>query len=152
MFLKINLKSWVGKVVVHILHYCSVQVINREEKPYYKITAADHPEYVAPEDAAKLILHKMKGSLNDKNKHAFRCKIFKWAESQWPFLFLQKQLSQLWGLTSQRWLLLFLWSLLMLRSVLWGRLHNYWLKIDIFVWISNNLSICTCLPLCLYFE
>ncbi|KAM8739828.1 heat shock 70 kDa protein 14 isoform 1-T1 [Acanthopagrus schlegelii] len=36
------------------------QVVNREEKPYYEITAGEHPEYVAPEDAAKLILHKMK--------------------------------------------------------------------------------------------
>lgn len=47
-------------------------MINREEKPYYKITAEDHPQYVAPEDAAKLILHKMKGTLNDKNMHKFR--------------------------------------------------------------------------------
>uniref|UniRef100_G3Q6K3 Heat shock 70 kDa protein 14 n=1 Tax=Gasterosteus aculeatus aculeatus TaxID=481459 RepID=G3Q6K3_GASAC len=28
--------------------------------PYYEITAGDHPEYVAPEDVAKLIFHKMK--------------------------------------------------------------------------------------------
>uniref|UniRef100_A0A3B4XEF2 Heat shock protein 14 n=1 Tax=Seriola lalandi dorsalis TaxID=1841481 RepID=A0A3B4XEF2_SERLL len=30
------------------------------KKPYYEITAGDHPEYVAPEDVAKLIFHKMK--------------------------------------------------------------------------------------------
>nr|XP_040029858.1 heat shock 70 kDa protein 14 isoform X2 [Gasterosteus aculeatus aculeatus] len=36
------------------------QVVNRQEKPYYEITAGDHPEYVAPEDVAKLIFHKMK--------------------------------------------------------------------------------------------
>uniref|UniRef100_A0A671WHU4 Heat shock protein 14 n=1 Tax=Sparus aurata TaxID=8175 RepID=A0A671WHU4_SPAAU len=36
------------------------QVVNREEKPYYEITVGEHPEYVAPEDAAKLIFHKMK--------------------------------------------------------------------------------------------
>uniref|UniRef100_A0A4W6EMP2 Heat shock protein 14 n=1 Tax=Lates calcarifer TaxID=8187 RepID=A0A4W6EMP2_LATCA len=36
------------------------QVVNREEKPYYEITAGDHPVYVAPEDVAKLIFHKMK--------------------------------------------------------------------------------------------
>ncbi|KAM8908005.1 heat shock 70 kDa protein 14 [Spinachia spinachia] len=36
------------------------QVVNRLEKPYYEITAGDHPEYVAPEDVAKLIFHKMK--------------------------------------------------------------------------------------------
>ncbi|XP_008279142.1 heat shock 70 kDa protein 14 [Stegastes partitus] len=36
------------------------QVVSRGEKPYYEITAGDHPEYVAPEDVAKLIFHKMK--------------------------------------------------------------------------------------------
>ncbi|TMS03033.1 Heat shock 70 kDa protein 14 [Larimichthys crocea] len=36
------------------------QVVNKEEKPYYEITTGEHPEYVAPEDAAKLIFHKMK--------------------------------------------------------------------------------------------
>uniref|UniRef100_A0A8C4GKM8 Heat shock 70 kDa protein 14 n=1 Tax=Dicentrarchus labrax TaxID=13489 RepID=A0A8C4GKM8_DICLA len=36
------------------------QVVNRDEKPYYEITAGDHAEYVAPEDSAKLIFHKMK--------------------------------------------------------------------------------------------
>uniref|UniRef100_A0A3B4XY95 Heat shock protein 14 n=1 Tax=Seriola lalandi dorsalis TaxID=1841481 RepID=A0A3B4XY95_SERLL len=36
------------------------QVVNKAEKPYYEITAGDHPEYVAPEDVAKLIFHKMK--------------------------------------------------------------------------------------------
>ncbi|XP_044042268.1 heat shock 70 kDa protein 14 [Siniperca chuatsi] len=36
------------------------QVVIREEKPYYEITAGEHPEYVAPEDVAKLIFHKMK--------------------------------------------------------------------------------------------
>ena len=43
---------------------CCVQVVNREEKPYYEITAGEHPEYIAPEDAAKLIFHKMKGVEN----------------------------------------------------------------------------------------
>lgn len=42
---------------------CCVQVVNRGDKPYYEITAGDHPEYVAPEDVAKLIFHKMKGIL-----------------------------------------------------------------------------------------
>ncbi|XP_072233314.1 heat shock 70 kDa protein 14 [Leuresthes tenuis] len=36
------------------------QVVSREEKPYYEITVGDHPEYVAPEDVAKLIFNKMK--------------------------------------------------------------------------------------------
>ncbi|XP_041833489.1 heat shock 70 kDa protein 14 [Melanotaenia boesemani] len=36
------------------------QVVNREEKPYYEITAGENPEYVAPEDVAKLIFNKMK--------------------------------------------------------------------------------------------
>uniref|UniRef100_A0AAQ5ZGX4 Heat shock 70 kDa protein 14 n=1 Tax=Amphiprion ocellaris TaxID=80972 RepID=A0AAQ5ZGX4_AMPOC len=36
------------------------QVVNRGEKPYYEITAGEHPQYVAPEDVAKLIFHKMK--------------------------------------------------------------------------------------------
>ncbi|XP_068442982.1 heat shock 70 kDa protein 14 [Clinocottus analis] len=36
------------------------QVVNRQEKPHYEITAGEHPEYVAPEDVAKLIFHKMK--------------------------------------------------------------------------------------------
>ncbi|XP_035530537.1 heat shock 70 kDa protein 14 [Morone saxatilis] len=39
------------------------QVVNREEKPYYEITVGDHAEYVAPEDSAKLIFHKMKASI-----------------------------------------------------------------------------------------
>uniref|UniRef100_A0A665W893 Heat shock 70 kDa protein 14 n=1 Tax=Echeneis naucrates TaxID=173247 RepID=A0A665W893_ECHNA len=30
------------------------------KKPYYEITAGDHPQYVAPEDVAKLVFHKMK--------------------------------------------------------------------------------------------
>uniref|UniRef100_A0A8C3A553 Heat shock protein 14 n=1 Tax=Cyclopterus lumpus TaxID=8103 RepID=A0A8C3A553_CYCLU len=36
------------------------QVVNRQEKPYYEITAGDHPEYVSPEEVAKLIFRKMK--------------------------------------------------------------------------------------------
>ncbi|XP_056280795.1 heat shock 70 kDa protein 14 [Pseudoliparis swirei] len=36
------------------------QVVNRREKPYYEITAGEHPAYVSPEDVAKLIFHKMK--------------------------------------------------------------------------------------------
>ncbi|KAM3587493.1 uncharacterized protein V6R79_006814 [Siganus canaliculatus] len=36
------------------------QVVNKDGKPYYEITSGDHPVYVAPEDAAKLIFHKMK--------------------------------------------------------------------------------------------
>nr|XP_046234501.1 heat shock 70 kDa protein 14 [Scatophagus argus]XP_046234502.1 heat shock 70 kDa protein 14 [Scatophagus argus] len=36
------------------------QVVNREGRPHYEITAGEHPEYVAPEDAAKLIFSKMK--------------------------------------------------------------------------------------------
>ncbi|XP_028256265.1 heat shock 70 kDa protein 14 [Parambassis ranga] len=36
------------------------QVVSREERPYYEITAGAHPEYIAPEDVAKLIFHKMK--------------------------------------------------------------------------------------------
>uniref|UniRef100_A0A3Q1GX09 Heat shock 70 kDa protein 14 n=1 Tax=Anabas testudineus TaxID=64144 RepID=A0A3Q1GX09_ANATE len=36
------------------------QVVNREQKPYYEITAGENPRYVAPEDVAKLIFHKMK--------------------------------------------------------------------------------------------
>ncbi|XP_019747372.1 heat shock 70 kDa protein 14 [Hippocampus comes] len=36
------------------------QVVNRSGKPYYEITAGERPKYVAPEDAAKLIFHKMK--------------------------------------------------------------------------------------------
>lgn len=48
---------------------CCVQVVKREEKPYYEITAGEHPEYVAPEDAAKLIFHKMKGSFWTTHTH-----------------------------------------------------------------------------------
>ncbi|CAB1443171.1 unnamed protein product [Pleuronectes platessa] len=36
------------------------QVVNKKDKPYYEITAGDQPVYAAPEDVAKLILHKMK--------------------------------------------------------------------------------------------
>ncbi|XP_061570226.1 heat shock 70 kDa protein 14 [Cololabis saira] len=36
------------------------RVVSRDEKPYYEITAGEHPQYIAPEDAAKLIFHKMK--------------------------------------------------------------------------------------------
>nr|XP_020457112.1 heat shock 70 kDa protein 14 isoform X1 [Monopterus albus] len=36
------------------------QVVSREEKPYYEITAGEQSEYVAPEEVAKLIFHKMK--------------------------------------------------------------------------------------------
>ncbi|XP_047431392.1 heat shock 70 kDa protein 14 [Mugil cephalus] len=36
------------------------QVVNIQDKPHYEITAGEHPEYVAPEDIAKLIFHKMK--------------------------------------------------------------------------------------------
>ncbi|KAM4570376.1 heat shock 70 kDa protein 14 [Odontesthes bonariensis] len=36
------------------------QVVSREEKPYYEIAVGEHPEYVAPEDVAKLIFNKMK--------------------------------------------------------------------------------------------
>uniref|UniRef100_A0A8C9ZF58 Heat shock protein 14 n=1 Tax=Sander lucioperca TaxID=283035 RepID=A0A8C9ZF58_SANLU len=36
------------------------QVVNRQGKPYYEITAGEHPRYIAPEDVAKLIFHKMK--------------------------------------------------------------------------------------------
>uniref|UniRef100_A0A8C6NJ76 Heat shock protein family A (Hsp70) member 14 n=1 Tax=Nothobranchius furzeri TaxID=105023 RepID=A0A8C6NJ76_NOTFU len=36
------------------------QVINKGEKPYYEITCGEQTEYVAPEDVAKLIFHKMK--------------------------------------------------------------------------------------------
>ncbi|XP_077450124.1 heat shock 70 kDa protein 14 [Stigmatopora argus] len=36
------------------------QVVNRSEKPRYEITAGEHAKYVAPEDVAKLIFHKMK--------------------------------------------------------------------------------------------
>ncbi|XP_069012496.1 heat shock 70 kDa protein 14 [Embiotoca jacksoni] len=36
------------------------QVVSRDEKPYYEITAGEHKEYAAPGDVAKLILHKMK--------------------------------------------------------------------------------------------
>ncbi|XP_039647922.1 heat shock 70 kDa protein 14 [Perca fluviatilis] len=36
------------------------QVVNRQQKPYYEITAGEHPQYIAPEDVAKLIFHKMK--------------------------------------------------------------------------------------------
>uniref|UniRef100_A0A665W913 Heat shock 70 kDa protein 14 n=1 Tax=Echeneis naucrates TaxID=173247 RepID=A0A665W913_ECHNA len=39
---------------------CHFQVVNKAEKPYYEITAGDHPQYVAPEDVAKLVFHKMK--------------------------------------------------------------------------------------------
>lgn len=49
-----------------------VQVVSREEKPYYEITAGDHPDYVAPEDVAKLIFNKMKGNLNETHTHASR--------------------------------------------------------------------------------
>ncbi|KAG7236832.1 hypothetical protein INR49_000210 [Caranx melampygus] len=37
------------------------QVVNKAEKPYYEITAGEHPEYVAPEAVAKLVFAKMKG-------------------------------------------------------------------------------------------
>uniref|UniRef100_A0A3Q3NFI1 Heat shock protein 14 n=1 Tax=Mastacembelus armatus TaxID=205130 RepID=A0A3Q3NFI1_9TELE len=36
---------------------CQVSI---DEKPYYEITAGEHPEDVAPEEVAKLIFHKMK--------------------------------------------------------------------------------------------
>ncbi|XP_054608403.1 heat shock 70 kDa protein 14 [Dunckerocampus dactyliophorus] len=36
------------------------QVVNRGGKPYYEITAGEQPQYVAPENVAKLIFHKMK--------------------------------------------------------------------------------------------
>nr|XP_057933725.1 heat shock 70 kDa protein 14 [Doryrhamphus excisus] len=36
------------------------QVVNRVGKPYYEITAGEQPQYVAPENVAKLIFHKMK--------------------------------------------------------------------------------------------
>ncbi|KAI3367004.1 hypothetical protein L3Q82_009634 [Scortum barcoo] len=36
------------------------QVVSRDGKPYYEITAGEHPQYFAPEDVAKLIFHKMK--------------------------------------------------------------------------------------------
>ncbi|KAG7497519.1 hypothetical protein JOB18_039095 [Solea senegalensis] len=36
------------------------QVVDRDGKPYYEITAGENPRYVAPEDVAKLIFHKMK--------------------------------------------------------------------------------------------
>ncbi|XP_068163495.1 heat shock 70 kDa protein 14 isoform X4 [Antennarius striatus] len=36
------------------------QVVDRQEKPYYEITAGEQTQYVAPEDAAKLIFQKMK--------------------------------------------------------------------------------------------
>ncbi|XP_040004525.1 heat shock 70 kDa protein 14 [Xiphias gladius] len=36
------------------------RVVSRDEKPYYEITAGEHPEYIAPEDVAKLVFHKMK--------------------------------------------------------------------------------------------
>ncbi|XP_061817226.1 heat shock 70 kDa protein 14 [Nerophis lumbriciformis] len=36
------------------------QVVNRGGKPYYEITAGEQSQYVAPENVAKLIFHKMK--------------------------------------------------------------------------------------------
>jgi len=54
----VDLKPLAGKRV----GFCD-QVVNRREKPYYEITAGEHPAYVSPEDVAKLIFHKMKGSL-----------------------------------------------------------------------------------------
>lgn len=48
-------------------------MVNREDKPYYEITAKEHPEYVAPEDVAKLILRKMKGSLWKPHAHRDAC-------------------------------------------------------------------------------
>uniref|UniRef100_A0AAQ4NRD5 Heat shock 70 kDa protein 14 n=1 Tax=Gasterosteus aculeatus aculeatus TaxID=481459 RepID=A0AAQ4NRD5_GASAC len=55
---KVKQPTWTG-CHDEIIGFC-VQVVNRQEKPYYEITAGDHPEYVAPEDVAKLIFHKMK--------------------------------------------------------------------------------------------
>jgi len=48
---------------------CCGQVVSREEKPYFEITVGEHPEYVAPEDVAKLIFNKMKGSHYKTNAH-----------------------------------------------------------------------------------
>ncbi|XP_029016938.1 heat shock 70 kDa protein 14 isoform X2 [Betta splendens] len=36
------------------------QVVDKQQKPYYEITVGEYPQYVSPEDVAKLILHKMK--------------------------------------------------------------------------------------------
>ncbi|KAK5876777.1 hypothetical protein CesoFtcFv8_026098 [Champsocephalus esox] len=36
------------------------QLVNRQDKLHYEITAGDRPVYVVPHDVAKLILHKMK--------------------------------------------------------------------------------------------
>ncbi|KAM9309759.1 heat shock 70 kDa protein 14 [Pholidichthys leucotaenia] len=36
------------------------QVVSREDKPHYEITAGEQKRYVAPEDVARLIFHKMK--------------------------------------------------------------------------------------------
>lgn len=49
---------------------CCFQLVNREDKPYYEITAGEHLEYVAPVDAAKLIFHKMKGNYSLTHTHA----------------------------------------------------------------------------------
>ncbi|XP_029317940.1 heat shock 70 kDa protein 14 [Cottoperca gobio] len=37
-----------------------LQVVNKQEKLKYELTVGEHSEYVAPEDVAKLIFHKMK--------------------------------------------------------------------------------------------
>uniref|UniRef100_A0A7N8Y223 Heat shock protein 14 n=1 Tax=Mastacembelus armatus TaxID=205130 RepID=A0A7N8Y223_9TELE len=55
-----NAANTVVKVKQVLGRSCCVQVVNRDEKPYYEITAGEHPEDVAPEEVAKLIFHKMK--------------------------------------------------------------------------------------------
>lgn len=53
-------------------------MVNREEKPYYEITAGEYPRYIATEEVAKLIFHKMKGQFTHMYKYTHvhtQCKL-----------------------------------------------------------------------------
>uniref|UniRef100_A0A8C6TB73 Heat shock protein 14 n=1 Tax=Neogobius melanostomus TaxID=47308 RepID=A0A8C6TB73_9GOBI len=41
-------------------YFASVQVVNKGDKPFYKVQLEERTEHVAPQDVAKLIFHKMK--------------------------------------------------------------------------------------------
>lgn len=47
--------------LAHRLAAC-VQVVARDERPYYEVTAGEQVEHVAPQDAARVIFEKMRGS------------------------------------------------------------------------------------------
>lgn len=61
VFIHWKCESWISPLPAYF-----VQVVNRQGNPYYEIQAGEKPDYVAPVDAAKAILLKMKGkSLTD---------------------------------------------------------------------------------------